>query len=312
MNLVFTGRKAVSPYMKGCFARSSAAASSLGGMSTPFAALTVPLDASEPAAHAVDYAIALARGGKTLLHFCSVVDPGAIASPAMGGMVDPRPLLDALEANARRVTDAALAEARAADVSADASVLFGRAPAAIAQSASETGSDGIIICTHARTGFMRFIAGSVTEAVLTLANVPLIIVHEDDDPPGNGPITVAIDGSPSSGGALESAIALSATDGRSLALVHVVQSGELWPEAAPILSDAAERVRSTNLDFELVTLRGDAASTIVESAQRRRSSLIVIGTRGRSGLARVALGSVAAAVIERAHMPVVVVRKAVA
>lgn len=279
-------------------------------MSTPFAALTVPLDGSEQAAHAVDYAVALTRGGKTILHFCSVVDLAAIASPgAMGAMFDPRPLIEASEANARAVTDAAVAEVHAANVSADATVLFGGAATAIAQSARETGSDGIVICTHARSGFVRFIAGSVTEAVLTLATVPLIIVHHDGDPPGNGPITVAIDGSPSADAALETAIALAAADGRSLALMHVVQSGELWPDAAPILAAAADRVRTTNLDFELVTIRGDAPATIVESAQRRGSPLIVMGTHGRSGMARVALGSVAAAVVERARMPVVVVHK---
>ncbi|MGA2393480.1 MAG: universal stress protein [Candidatus Lustribacter sp.] len=279
-------------------------------MSTPFAALTVPLDASDQAAHAVDYAVALARGGKTALHFCSVVDPAAIASPgAMGAMVDPTPLLDALEANARQVTAAAVDEARAAGVSADAAVLFGGAATAIAQSARETGSDGIVICTHARTGFVRFISGSVTEAVLSLTTVPLIVVHHDDDAPRNGPITVAIDGSPSSDAALETAIALAVADGRSLALMHVVPSGEQWPDAAPILAAAADRVRATKLDFELVTLRGDAASTIVESAQRRGSPLVVMGTHGRSGVGRAILGSVAAAVIERARMPVVVVRK---
>jgi nucleotide-binding universal stress UspA family protein len=278
-------------------------------MSTSFAALTVPLDSSEQAAHAVDYAVALARGGKTVLHFCSVVDPAAIASPgAMGAMVDPAPMIDALEANARQLTDAAASEAHAANVSADTSVLFGRAATAIARSARETGSDGIVICTHGRTGFARFIAGSVTEAVLTLATVPLIVVHHDDDPPGNGPITVAIDGSAGAKAALETAIALAATDGRSLALMHVVQSGELWADAAPILADAAERVRTTKLDFELVTLRGAAATTIVESARRRGSPLVVMGTRGRSGVGRAVLGSVATAVIERARMPVIVVR----
>jgi nucleotide-binding universal stress UspA family protein len=91
--------------------------------------------------------------------------------------------------------------------------------------------------------------------------------------------------------------------------MHVVPSGEQWPDAAPILAAAADRVRATKLDFELVTLRGDAASTIVESAQRRGSPLVVMGTHGRSGVGRAILGSVAAAVIERARMPVVVVRK---
>lgn len=277
-------------------------------MSTPFGALTVPLDASDQAAHAVDYAVALARGGKTVLHFCSVVDAASVAEPgAMGAMVDPAPLIDALEETAHQVTDAAVSKAVAAGVSADAAVLFGAAVPEITQSARATGSDGIVICTHARKGFLRFISGSVTEAILTRATVPIIVVHHDDDPAGSGPITVALDGSPGAEAALETAIALATAGGRSLALMHVVQSGDQWPDAAPILSTAADRVRKTKLDFELVTLRGEAAATIVESARRRGSPLIVMGTHGRSGMAFIALGSVASAVIERARMPVVVV-----
>ena len=213
-------------------------------MSTPFGALTVPLDASDQAAHAVDYAVALARGGKTVLHFCSVVDAASVAEPgAMGAMVDPAPLIDALEETAHQVTDAAVSKAVAAGVSADAAVLFGAAVPEITQSARATGSDGIVICTHARKGFLRFISGSVTEAILTRATVPIIVVHHDDDPAGSGPITVALDGSPGAEAALETAIALATAGGRSLALMHVVQSGDQWPDAAPILSTAADRVR---------------------------------------------------------------------
>jgi nucleotide-binding universal stress UspA family protein len=38
--------------------------------------------------------------------------------------------------------------------------------------------------------------------------------------------------------------------------------------------------------------------------------MIVIGTSGRSDIARALVGSVAAAVVERAHVPVTVVREA--
>lgn len=52
------------------------------------------------------------------------------------------------------------------------------------------------------------------------------------------------------------------------------------------------------------------ADVILEEAKRRRCELIVMGTHGRRGLARVALGSDAELVLRHADVPVLLVRQA--
>jgi nucleotide-binding universal stress UspA family protein len=50
------------------------------------------------------------------------------------------------------------------------------------------------------------------------------------------------------------------------------------------------------------------AESIINYASEQKADLIVIGTRGRSGLKRLVLGSVASAVVSHASCPVLVVR----
>jgi nucleotide-binding universal stress UspA family protein len=78
-------------------------------------------------------------------------------------------------------------------------------------------------------------------------------------------------------------------------------------EASERLAAAAGRIAGSGATTELVT--GQAAPTIIECAARRKIDLIVMGTRGRSGMEHVLLGSVAERVLRHAPCPVVVVRK---
>ncbi|HKR57373.1 MAG TPA: universal stress protein [Candidatus Nitrosopolaris sp.] len=48
--------------------------------------------------------------------------------------------------------------------------------------------------------------------------------------------------------------------------------------------------------------------SIVEYASGKDIDLIVVGTKGRSGLKKFVMGSVANGIVERAHCPVLVVR----
>ena len=57
-----------------------------------------------------------------------------------------------------------------------------------------------------------------------------------------------------------------------------------------------------------VVAQGVAAREIVRTARRRRADLVIIGTHGRTGLAKLMLGSVAAGVIATARCPVMTVR----
>ncbi len=67
-----------------------------------------------------------------------------------------------------------------------------------------------------------------------------------------------------------------------------------------------------HLSIETRILSGLPFPTICEVAARERADLIVIGSHGRTGLARAMLGSVAERVVRHASCPVLVVRAAAA
>ena len=69
----------------------------------------------------------------------------------------------------------------------------------------------------------------------------------------------------------------------------------------------AEEVKAHGIDAIGVAVEKAAAVGIVEEAQSRRIDLIVIGTRGLTGLKHVALGSVADRVARTAPCPVLTV-----
>ncbi|MEO9319858.1 MAG: universal stress protein [Nitrososphaera sp.] len=62
---------------------------------------------------------------------------------------------------------------------------------------------------------------------------------------------------------------------------------------------------STEIILDVVSV----PSSIVEFAEKELADLIVIGTRGQSGIKRFLLGSVASGVVSHAHCSVLVVRK---
>jgi nucleotide-binding universal stress UspA family protein len=63
------------------------------------------------------------------------------------------------------------------------------------------------------------------------------------------------------------------------------------------------RVKTDVIEFPM-----SVVATIVEYAVNQNADLIVIGTRGRSGLSKMLLGSVASGVVTYAPCPVVVVK----
>lgn len=72
-------------------------------------------------------------------------------------------------------------------------------------------------------------------------------------------------------------------------------------------SDTSE---SQNNSFEtaIVEAETSAASTIVDYAESKNVDLLVIGSKGRTGLKKMLVGSTATDVVKYAHCPVIVVR----
>ena len=63
-------------------------------------------------------------------------------------------------------------------------------------------------------------------------------------------------------------------------------------------------------DFETAIIEAEtsAASTIVDYAESKNVDLLVIGSKGRTGLKKMLVGSTASEVVKYAHCPVLVVR----
>ena len=77
------------------------------------------------------------------------------------------------------------------------------------------------------------------------------------------------------------------------------------------LTAAAGRPREAGFSTETRVLDGDARDVLVNTACNERCDLVVVGSHGRTGLARLLLGSVAAHVVTHAPCSVMVVKRQV-
>jgi nucleotide-binding universal stress UspA family protein len=112
--------------------------------------------------------------------------------------------------------------------------------------------------------------------------------------------------------ALTAASIATATPGAEIHLVHVVaaaKKGELQKHEKH-LEDIARLARSTFRGPIVGHMSaGTAWRAIVQTAANMDADLVIVGTHGREGLARVTMGSVAEKVVQHARCPVLLVRE---
>ncbi len=82
---------------------------------------------------------------------------------------------------------------------------------------------------------------------------------------------------------------------------------ELEASSKKSLQEIINQLEWKELKVRLIVLRGNAADEIVRTAHEENSDLIVIATRGRTGLERLIFGSVAEKVVRLAKCPVLTV-----
>lgn len=144
---------------------------------------------------------------------------------------------------------------------------------------------------------------------------------------GGGRVVVGVDGSPAAAAALRWAVDAARRRRLPLQVVHAY----LWPVYPPPLlpgsefvstGEAGERLAQDILDEALqaagemapdlpvtgAIVRGGAGEVLLDY-ETGGTELLVVGSRGRGGFRSLLLGSTSTAVAERAHCPVVVVRR---
>ena len=141
-------------------------------------------------------------------------------------------------------------------------------------------------------------------------------------------ILVPVDGSDASTEGLKEAIKIAKSQGSGIRLLHIVNEfvfdysyspaayavnvvDSLRERGKSILAESAAQVRKQGLEPETVLLEsigGPAADLIVAQAKDYHAELIVMGTHGRRGIRRLAMGSDAEQVVRLAAVPVLLVR----
>jgi nucleotide-binding universal stress UspA family protein len=194
----------------------------------------------------------------------------------------------------------------------------------------------IALATHGRTGFTRWLLGSVAEKVVQGADQPLLLVRPASPDAGAAlepvvpytKILVPLDGSSLAEQALAYTRNLAAATGAGLLLVTVLPSldeSALVEEAAAIrrheaqqpdvvkgartyLAGVAQQLEEARVPVQTRIVYGQPAEAILRLTAQESADVIAMATHGRSGLQRLWLGSVTQKVVQRAETPVLVIR----
>ena len=283
-----------------------------------FATILVPLDGSDLAMRALPYAVRLARANRArlvLLHAASA---------------------KAVESNATAEVDTVLAQDDLADhlrergVRATTWLVYGDAGPAIADAAVDLRADLIVMSTHGRGGLGRLVHGSVADYVLRHVPVPVVLVTAKSVPAWTDGhslrVLVPLDGSSFAEKALGPASELAETLRADLVLLRTAelssasgiapwsQSGrphqQALDEAMQYLEQVAVPLRAAGHRTALRVAAGHPADMIASVAADLSPGLVVMATHGRGMLSRLVLESVAAEVLRRLTVPVLLVRPA--
>lgn len=294
-----------------------------------------PIDFSDHSRRALDHALAIAHWyeSQVILLHVSPLMPVAAYAPGSG-----MPPYVALTPDARQALVSSM-KRFATEAGASAPVEFeiaeGDTAPTILATASELTADLLVLGTHGRSGFQRWVLGSVTEKVLRQATCPVLTVPRGADdavPVVFRRIVCAIDFSECSMHALEYATSLAQEANAHLTIVHVLELPPDIPrevhenvlagprnlkeyialaegECRARLKDAIpDRVRAS-LRVDTVLGAGKPYREILRVAAEHSADLLVTGVHGRGPIDRMLFGSTTQHLVRQASCPVLTLRK---
>ena len=296
-----------------------------------FDRILLPLDGSETAEQVMPWAHAFADRFRLPVELLTVIDAGTFLTS-----MEAARRFDALLEQATREGREYLERisGRFAPNPVKRSLEQGITAEVIIGKAAADESTLIAMATHGHSGMDRWLMGSVAEKILRGSKNPLLLVRavpkartaREATPKS---LLIPLDGSELAETVLPSAAKIAAKFALEVVLLraytnpftpfiggtgpytvqldelkkHVRDEAEAYLEAtrAALKKDGIEKI-------SCIVQEGDAADHIVSMARPNPEMLIVIGSHGRSGLQRWALGSVTETVVRHAANPVLVLR----
>lgn len=208
----------------------------------------------------------------------------------------------------------------------------------IREHAAELAPDLVVMSTHGKGSARRLIFGAIAQQVLSRGDTPVLLVRPSEEAASgaSGPadtwrtILAPLDGDPAHEKSLPVAADLAKVFACRVHLLMVVPTlgelagsqaaaGMLLPGATRIklemdsaaasdyLAAKAEELARAGVAAGSEASRGDPARAIVRAARRLDVDLVVMGTHGRAGTVAFWEGSVAARVVSRTRVPLLLV-----
>jgi len=255
----------------------------------PFARILCGVNGGRPARHAVEQALALA-GSSAHVHFVAVCDVAGVGATRTGTL-----------SVGRGKEALAIAHEQARDAGVDATTtLVHHTDASRHLIALAADHDLLVLGSAGRSRATTIAIGGTAGLAAHTAAVPVLVARAAA--PG-GPIVAATGADAEGRHVVEIAARLAGT--RPLVLVHA-SSHDGGAERHELGVEAAAALERTGRDPVVVSEHDHPVDLILRTAHEDDASLIVIGSRGRTGLR--ALGSVSERVSARAGCSVLVLR----
>jgi nucleotide-binding universal stress UspA family protein len=282
--------------------------------------VVVALDGRPASECVLAVAIRLARTIGTSLRLVRVFDVPHEVISARAGMVgvmdETRALAEAMHA----ALETAAEQARAAGVTAEPMVLQGEDVApALLREINRAPCRAVVMATHSHGKLRRALLGSVAQRVAREVDVPVVLVPAActvTSPQGTiGRVLLPIDGTAASAAAADLFLE-DPPAGLEVVVLRVIgpavrSATPRGTPIAPIVTPEAVVERLTGRGIKARTMTCDSPLVpegILEAAGDSGADLIAMATHVRSGLARLAQGSVTDTVLRSATLPVLVVK----
>ena len=225
-----------------------------------------------------------------------------------------------------RAMQRALRRTGHSDVVVTSEVRHGAPFEGVVRAARDANSELIVVGRSGRQGLKHFLLGSTAERVIWSSPIPVLVAQEQKPRPYRR-LLVAFDESVAARAAFRAGLRLADEAARidvvrAIDLSHLLTAKQLGASLKRVRELAAREQReaergiekvlaesgATDLDVRLVVRHGSPSTVILDELRRHKSSLVVLGTHGRTGARRAILGSAAESVVRRASGDVLIAR----
>lgn len=266
------------------------------------------------------------------LRVTAVIEPTLVfvGAPMAGGLDIPPPEVDAeITAYQQEQVTKAAQSLRSADRMVEGIVLRGRPATVLVDEATRFGADLVMGGSRGHGTIARLLVGSVSAEVVDRAPCPVLVSRTQPIKS----VVFATDGSDPSGAA-ETVLStwpmfehlpihvvsvadvvqpwhtgIAPTMYRQVIDAHARDLAEAKAEHTRIAEETTARLRARGRQAEAAMRTGDAAAEIITATAEVAADVVVIGSRGRTGIARAVLGSVARNVLHGSTASVLVVHE---